>query len=195
METAFQSDETFTQAEFRAWLEGRPSHDINHYELLGGRIVMTPPAGYPHGAVEPRIIMALGRYLENAGGLIQGSSAGFELPTGDTLEPDVTFISASRFAEGPRPRHDDFLAIVPDLVVEILSPSTASRDRNEKKKAYLLSGVDEYWLVDPRKREVTMFHRDRAQFGAARVFRSGRVISRVAAELELTVEELFAGLD
>jgi hypothetical protein len=48
-ETAFRSDERFTQSDFRRWLEERPSTDINHYELIDGRIVMTPLAGWPHG--------------------------------------------------------------------------------------------------------------------------------------------------
>ena len=50
-QTVFRSDETFTQESFRLWLDERPASDLNHYELLNGRIVMTPPAGWPHGRV------------------------------------------------------------------------------------------------------------------------------------------------
>ena len=51
METAFRSEETFTQEEFRAWLDRLPASDIHHYELIRGRIVMSPPAGWPHGGI------------------------------------------------------------------------------------------------------------------------------------------------
>jgi Uma2 family endonuclease len=50
-ETAFRSDQHFTQAEFRRWLDDRPQSDINDYQLINGRIVMTPPAGWPQGRV------------------------------------------------------------------------------------------------------------------------------------------------
>lgn len=197
MQTAFRSDERFTQSQFKTWLDERRPSDINHYELVAGRIVMTPPAGFPHGALAVRIATALVAHAEVVGGgLVQESSAGFDMPSGDTIEPDVTFISAGRLAAGPKPEHGRFLAIVPDLVVEILSPSTARRDRVEKKSIYARCGVDEYWLVDPRRREVTIFARaGEGTFGAARVFLSGRLISSVAVHAELTIEDLFSGLD
>lgn len=49
VETGFSSDERFTQGEFRRWLDQQPQSDLNHYELIDGRIVMTPPAGNPQG--------------------------------------------------------------------------------------------------------------------------------------------------
>jgi Uma2 family endonuclease len=85
-----------------------------------------------------------------------GSSIGYNLPSGDTLEPDVSFVSAERWARGPQVGRGHFLRIVPNLVVEILSPATAHRDRVEKKKVYEANGVDELWLVDPVRRDVTV---------------------------------------
>ena len=58
-QTAFVSTETFTQDEFEAWLDDLSSWDDNHYELLNGSIVMSPPAGWPHGNVEAKIVHAL----------------------------------------------------------------------------------------------------------------------------------------
>jgi len=152
--------------------------------------------GFPHGALAARIVTALIAHAQAAGGgLVQESSAGFDLPTGDTLEPDVTLISTGRLAAGPKPEHGQFLAIVPDLVVEILSPSTARRDRVEKKRIYARCGVEEYWLVDPRRREVAIFARaGDGTFGVAQVSRRGRLVSRVAFHIELKVEDLFADL-
>ncbi len=118
---------------------------------------MTPPAGYPHGAIEGNIVALLHGFVrQHALGRVFGSSQGYALPTGDTLEPDAAYISNARWAAGPRARRGKFLCIVPDLVVEILSKGTALRDRSEKKAAYLKSGVREYWIVDPRSRAVTV---------------------------------------
>ena len=136
METAFRSDERFTQAEFFEWLQKRPRNDINHYELLGGHIVMTPPAGYPHSPIALRIGSALLQHVRPRKlGIVNESSAGFDFASGDTLDPDVSFISASRLATA-KPETGRFYDVVPDLVVEILSPATSKRDRTEKKDIY-----------------------------------------------------------
>lgn len=153
-ETAFISVETFTQRAFKRWVQNRPMADINRYELTSGRIVMTPPPGWEHAEVEARVIRILGDFVGRHNlGKVFGSSAGYDLPSGDTLEPDASFISRERRAKGPQVRRGQFLKIVPSLVVEILSPATARRDRLEKKRIYEANGVEEYWLVDPYQRE------------------------------------------
>jgi Uma2 family endonuclease len=81
-------------------------------------------------------------------GLSFDSSQGFALPSGDTVAPDAAFVSRERWDTGPPPSRGEFLRVVPDVVFEILSPSTKSRDRGEKKAIYERNGVREYWLVD-----------------------------------------------
>jgi Uma2 family endonuclease len=193
VDTVFRSEERFTQEEFFAWLQRRPASDVNHYELIRGRIVMSPPAGWPHGALGVRISSRLFAVAEAHGlGVVQDSSAGYDLPSGDTLEPDVSFMSKARFAAGPAPVRGRFLGIVPDLAVEILSRSTARRDRSEKKAIYEESGVTEYWIVDPDRSVVTIFSLEDGRYGAGVRIRSGRIPSHVIPQLELTIEELFA---
>jgi Uma2 family endonuclease len=194
VETAFRSEELFTQEEFWRWLQKRPSSDINHYELIGGQIVMTPPAGYPHGGVEGSLVYWLVDFVKPRQlGKVFGSSMGYDLPSGDTLEPDVSFVSRARFEAGPPPVQGRFLRIVPDLVVEILSPSTRKRDLIEKRAIYAQNGVDEYWIVDSRRREVALLVRAGASFIAEPAIRRGAIPSRVLAGIEFDVAELFAG--
>jgi Uma2 family endonuclease len=191
-ETAFHSDERFDQKQFRRWLDARPASDINHYELINGRIVMTPPAGWPHGGVEAVIVSSLTRHVQNGKlGVVLGSSAGYDLPSGDTLEPGVSFISAKRFSAGPKPVTGRFLRIVPNLVVEILSPSTAHKDRIEKKNVYERNGVDEYWIVDPARKQVTVFRLGKRGYGAGTTVTAGAIRSRVLPEFALSAQELF----
>jgi Uma2 family endonuclease len=193
LETAFRSEETFTQEEFRTWLDRLPASDINHYELIRGRIVMSPPAGWPHGGVGANIVHAFIDHVRPRGtGRVFDSSAGYDLPSGDTLEPDVSFISSSRFAAGPAPVRGQFLRIVPDLVVEILSPSSLSRDRVEKAEIYAQNGVDEYWIVDSKRREITLLFREGAIFGAPKLLRDGAIPSRVLEGFRSTVADVFA---
>ena len=192
-DTAFCSDETFDQNEFRRWLDERPRGDINHYELINGRIVMTPPAGWPHAPIGAVLVRLVGEHVRKSKlGLVLESSAGYDLPSGEILEPDVSFISAERFAAGPKPAPGEFLRIVPNLVVEILSRSTARRDRTEKKTVYERNGVDEYWLIDPERKSVTVFHLRQRSYDAGKTFTRGRVTSVVLPKLSIPLTEIFA---
>ncbi len=192
-DTAFRSDEHFSQQEFQRWLDERPRSDINHYELINGRIVMTPPAGWPHGRIDATLGGLLSEHVRSCKlGMVLGSSAGYDLPSGDTVEPDISFISAKRLAAGPQPVTGQFLRIVPNLVVEILSRATARRDRTEKKKTYERNGVDEYWIVDPERQTVTVFRLAKRGYEAGRTFATGKVKSRVLPRLDIAVADVFA---
>ncbi len=192
-ETVFRSDEVFDQRQFRRWVVHRSRADINRYELIDGRIVMTPPAGQQHARVEIKLAQLINEHVEREKvGIALGSSAGYDLPSGDTLEPDVSYISSARLAAGPRTGPDQFLRAVPNLVVEILSPSTAKRDQTEKKDLYARNGVDEYWIVNPRRKTVTVYSLAKRAYAAGRTYARGTVRSRVLPKLRIEVERLFA---
>jgi Uma2 family endonuclease len=195
METAFRSEELFTQQEFHHWLGDVPPSDVHHYELVNGRIVMSPPADFRHGAVEANLHSWLTTHVrERRLGVTLGSSAGYDMPTGDTVQPDFSFISSARLAAGPEPRDGDesFTRIVPDLVVEVLAPSSVRRDRIEKRLIYARCGVREYWLVDPAEREVRVFTSLGDRFDEPRVVTHGEIPSAVLPQLQVTVEDLLA---
>jgi len=195
METAFRSEELFSQEEFWQWLELRPASDVNRYELVNGRIVMSPPAKFRHGYVEGNLHRLIAPFVHAAKlGITLGSSAGFDLPTGDTLEPDFAFISNARWAAGPLPREDEkgFTRIVPDLVVEIVSPTSVRRDRIEKRAIYARCGVRESWIVDPARGEVVVFEAVGDRFAEPHVLVAGEISSRVLPGLRVAVEELLA---
>ena len=122
-----------------------------------------------------------------------GSSTGYDLPSGDTLEPDASFVSNERWSKGPQVGRRQFLKIVPNLVVEILSPATAQRDRVEKKRIYEVNGVDEYWLIDPVRREVTVFQLIDGRYSPGKRSRASQNLrSRLLPGFKLPVESLFA---
>lgn len=193
-ETAFVSTQTFSQKAFKRWVEKRPVTDVNRYELTDGRIVMTPPAGWGHGEIEANVIQILRDFTKSRDlGKVFGSSTGYDLPSGDTLEPDASFISGERWFKGPQVGRRQFLKIVPTLVVEILSPATAQRDRVEKKRIYEVNGVDEYWLVDPARREVTVFHLIEERYGLGRRFGANQNLrSRLLPGFAMLTRSLFA---
>jgi Uma2 family endonuclease len=169
----FISEDVVSQQQFEQWLRQRPWDDINRYELLEGRIVMNPPADWPEGEGELSIGAVLLFHVRPLGlGRVFGPSQRFELPTGDTVAPDASFISRERWAAGPRPERRGPLRIVPDLAVEVLSPNRPSRDLVQKRIIYARAGVREYWVIDLDRREVTLFRRI-----AEGLFDEGRILT------------------
>lgn len=190
--TTFRSDESFTPRTFRRWVDSRPMADVNHYELVRGRIVMTPPAGWTHASVGARIVGLLDAHVRRHRlGTVFDSSLGYILPSDDVLEPDASFVSTARFEANRPSRPNEYLRAVPNLVVEILSPGTAARDRTEKKELYEQNGVDEYWIVDSDHRAVTVFVREPRGYGAGRTAIGGTFRSRVLPKLRVSVTLLF----
>jgi Uma2 family endonuclease len=153
---------------------------------------MTPPAGHPHGLIEGKLAGLLEPFIRDRQiGVYLGSSQGFELPSGDTVAPDHSFVSTERWQAMPPPQEGGFLRVVPDLVVEILSPSTASHDRGEKRAIYEHNGVREYWLVDSRAREVAVFTLCGDRFDPGRVYPEGAVLrSGVLSGLEIDIQSI-----
>jgi Uma2 family endonuclease len=192
-EVSFESVGTMSQSAFRTFIERRARHhDDHHYELLNGRIVMNPPAGYPHGEIDSNVQVVLVRLGKNRGlGKVYGSSQGFDFPTGDTVEPDASFVSSERLSQMPVPEEGGFLRVVPDLAVEILSRSTATYDRGEKKAIYERNGVREYWLLDWRARALTIFGLEGGQYDLGTVFTEGETARSVVLQgQEFAVREL-----
>lgn len=186
----FESVETFTPAEFAEWIATRPADD-NDYELLNGRIVMNPPAGWPYGEAEADALGPIQQFVRGRDiGRVFGPSQGFELPSGDTVAPDLAFVSAEKWRATER-EVGRFLRVVPDLVVEVMSPSTASRDRGEKKAIYERNGVREYWLVDARARQLVQYGLRGERYDAGRVLDADAILmSEVLLDLRLPVADL-----
>ena len=154
---------------------------------------MTPPAGWAHSSVASTLGLLINQHVRSHKlGKVFESSAGYDLPSGDTVEPDLSFVSTDRFATRPPATLDQFLRVVPNLVVEILSPSTSRRDQTEKKRIYERNGVDEYWVIDPRRKAVTVFHLSQEGYDSGRTFTAGTVRSRVLPKLRIATHKLFA---
>jgi Uma2 family endonuclease len=75
------------------------------------------------------------------------------------VQPDVIYLAEDRL-----PAIEDQIQGPPSLVVEVLSPSTANRDRQEKLDLYARFGVPEYWIVDPEMRSIDFLVNDDGRF-------------------------------
>ena len=125
----------------------RMPDDGNRYECIGGRLYMTPASAIRHQRVSRRLQSSLMRVLADGGhGEVFYAPVLVEFPgTGDRVQPDLLFVSNERRGI----IGEKAVRGAPDLVVEIISPSTAHRDRGIKLDLYARRGVREYWIVDP----------------------------------------------
>jgi len=117
------------------------------YEAIEGDLYMTPAPSVRHQRISLHLERALSTILVEPGrGELLHAPVGVEFPgTGEGVQPDILFVSNERRGIVA----EDAIRGAPDLVVEILSPSTSARDRGIKLRLYERQGVLEYWLVDP----------------------------------------------
>jgi Uma2 family endonuclease len=140
-----------------------PEADLPH-ELWRGALRLVTPAGAAHGAVCSRLLAALSRhvYAHDLGELFT-EATGFLLERGpDTvLCPDVAFVSRGRLPAGGIGLR--FMDLVPDLAIEVLSPSDRPAEMRAKVAEYLRLGVRAIWVLDPAARGVRVHARDAGQ--------------------------------
>ena len=117
------------------------------YELLDGDLVVVPPPSQRHQYIVLELAVMLRDFVKR-NDLGRVVVAPFDIVLSDTnvLQPDVVFISHDR----SRLLTDANMQGAPDVIFEVLSPSTAERDRTVKRTLYARLGVQELWFVDPQ---------------------------------------------
>lgn len=128
--------------------------DSFYYELLNGEFVAKSAPSPLHQRISRNIFRALDNFVvaHNLGEVLYAPIDVF-LDEYNATQPDVLFLSREK-------QHlvtPDGVQGSPDLVVEIISPSSMKRDRGDKMKPYERCGVGEYWLVDARTRSVEIY--------------------------------------
>lgn len=129
--------------------------DGKRYEAIDGELYVTPAPSRRHQRVTVNLVAAFLRLLDDPGhGWVYTAPIGVEFPdTEEGVQPDIIFVSKAR----SEILVEDGIRGAPDLVVEILSPSTAQRDRTIKRKLYQRQGVAQYWVVDPDTESVEVW--------------------------------------
>jgi Uma2 family endonuclease len=109
-------------------------------------MIMAPPPLDIHEKLFVFLFILLRDYVEERNlGEMRGSRTGVELAPDQVYEPDIVFVARDRLEIiGPKG-----IVGAPDLVIEILSASTAQYDRGDKLRTYERAGVRELWLIDP----------------------------------------------
>jgi Uma2 family endonuclease len=133
----------------------RTPKDGRKYELVDGEILVSP-AGMRHSAIAVKIAHRIAEFLDmNPIGEVYSADVGIQFPSGNVRSPDVTFVSTAKLPGGESP--DTFGEVIPDLAVEVLSPSDNMTQVGRKIGEYFENGVPLVWLVDPRHQTVTIY--------------------------------------
>jgi Uma2 family endonuclease len=124
-------------------------------EWVDGKVIMLSPASDRHQDIADFLITILRLYIESRGlGWVRSAPFLMRLPdVPSAREPDILFVRTERMSR-VMPTHLDGPA---DLVIEIVSPESISRDRGDKFVEYEAAGVAEYWLIDPERRQAEFY--------------------------------------
>jgi len=179
---------TYTLEEF--WELPEPP-DHSKLELIAGVLYMTPPPTPLHNYTVSRLNRLLVEHLikiDDQGtlfvpraGIIRGPNSG--------LEPDLYYVAdAKAYLDSEYPKY----LCTADLVIEVISPSSAIYDRNTKADTYAALGVKELWLVDEASGIIEVRVLDGDRYAASLVFeRDDMLKSTVLSGLEMRVGDVF----
>ena len=161
-------------------------------ELVRGETVSMTRPGWRHGAICANAAAEIHLWCRRTQfGFIVCNDAGVLIETDpDTLRgPDLFYVSRERFPHQAIP--DDVPTdVVPNLCVEVLSPSDRWRDVQEKIGDFFRCGVEEVWVVNPERKTVEVFRPD----VPPEPFRIGDTLtSRVLPDFSCTLEAVFEG--
>jgi Uma2 family endonuclease len=120
--------------------------DDRRYEIIDGNLLMAPAPDTWHQDSSRKLFRLVDRFvMKNRLGEVFYAPIDLVLDVENTVQPDLIFVPSAK--AGMIQRRAIFG--IPDLLVEIISPSSVRRDRYDKKELYARFGVKEYWIGDP----------------------------------------------
>jgi len=163
--------------------------DGKRYELINGELVMVAAPFTIHQIISGNIEEEIRTFLKQTQmGIMIHSPIDVVLSETNVVQPDIIFISEAN----SNIIKEKNIQGTPDLVIEILSPSTAYYDIIEKKEIYETFGVKEYWIVDPKKQRIEIFELKGNYFELnQRLNSQGMANSLIMQGFEISLERIF----
>jgi Uma2 family endonuclease len=128
--------------------------DGNKYEVVDGELRVSP-AGWAHERVVANLTAQISAHAKaHRLGDVLGSNALYVLPNGNKRAPDVSFVASGRLESAAGTA---WLALVPDLAVEVRSPNDSARQLLDTVGEYLAAGVRLVWVIDPERRSAAAY--------------------------------------
>lgn len=158
------------------------------WEFIQGEVIMHSPALNRHLVATKQLYDAMSAHVRVKNlGVVHIEKAMTSFPRND-YEPDISFFGQTKARlTGP----DTLRFPIPDLIVEVLSPSTESRDRGIKFQDYALHGVAEYWIIDPVAESVEPYRLAGEVYPPTERLTEGLLCSDAIAGFEIPVRAIF----
>jgi Uma2 family endonuclease len=164
-------------------------------ELVRGKIYkMSPAPSVVHQVISRNLEIEIGSYLKGKKCQIFNAPIDVVLPISykkrnkstTVVQPDICIICNTFIIE------DKAIFGVPNWIIEILSPSTAPKDRGLKYDVYEEAGVGEYWIVSPEYETVEVFLLENDRYTKKYVLdKNEKVVPFTLPELEIDLKEIF----
>ena len=163
--------------------------DGERYEIVQGVLVMSPVPSGPHQGVTGKIYRYLcAQILDTRLGLVLPSPLDVVLSEQNMFQPDVVVLLKEHLTRYGVKR----IIGAPDLLVEVISPSSKLYDRALKPLVYEQAGVPEYWLVDEEKRVIEVFTLESCKYRSLGAFEGVQVLSsRIVPKIDVPVSYFF----
>lgn len=146
-------EDQLTEDEYFAFCVANP--DLNVERTAEGDIVIVPPPGGESDYRNVSVTVALDQWARMDGrGKAFGPSVHFLLPDGSGRSPDAAWISNERLSLLSKQEKRQFLRVVPEFVVAVLSPSDRLPNAQQKMRLWAANGVELGWLIDGDPRRV-----------------------------------------
>jgi len=164
--------------------------DGNRYEIIEGVLYMVNAPGIKHQFIVSEINRQMANFVieHNLGCVL---TAPFEVHLAEDtrpVQPDIIFIKAGNWPGAEA----KFYEGAPDLIVEVISPSSLRMDQHIKFNAYELAGVPEYWIASPKTRSVEVLTLSGGEYALLGQFVEDEVIkSAVLTDLSIVTSSLF----
>ena len=167
--------------------------DGQRYEIIDGELIGTPAPTMDHQRVVGRLYRLLDDYAPRVeGGEVAFAPFAVRLGHFDAVEPDLVFLTAAR----PRvPIDESSIDYAPDLVVEVISPSSRRIDRVRKMALYARSGVSECCIADSMERILVVNLLQSEEYVQVAPGSAGMIASPTLPGLRVDSSEVFSDLD
>ena len=156
-------------------------------ELIEGDFYMAPSPIFRHQNISRNLGVIIWSFVSTRKlGQVIWAPMDVVLDDDNVVQPDILFVSNEQ-SEIIK----DYVFGAPNLVVEVLSPSTADRDKQLKLALYARFGVREYWIVDPEENTIQVVELDTGGQHAIRMYTSGSASSVLLPGLDVPLDEVF----
>jgi len=160
------------------------------YELIEGVVNKMSPSGEKHGFIASKIGFIVSKYVyENKLGITTGAETGYKLSENpDTVKaPDLAFKSSEKVIQGGIA--DNYSSVMPELVVEVNSPSDSYVQVMKKVNLWISAGVKQVWVIDSEDKAVAVYDSE----GRCKIFDTDQYLTggEILPGFKCNVREIF----